>query len=1129
MRQVHALFATFLVTLLALPVNAAVVLPDSPLVTGARVPPNILFILDDSGSMAFDAMPADSISGWQGRAYPHNTIYYNPAKTYQPWVKADGSLMTGGTSYGDVYASFNLVGGVNTTIDLSNSSSCRRYNKNNDATSDVLSSGGTQVCGGTQTFYVPKDLSDTSSTYLGNQKNFWRYQIHPDGVIIRSDYGPRTGSSFPYNRGLDNRGCSTGTGDDFRNCTVALPATRDATAEKANYATWFSYHRTRMKAAKAGASAAFNDLGTGVRVGFRTIWERNGSVTTGNWPRQAVPIPVQYNDGLFDDVVISGNNYDNRTKWYSRLHGAIGNNGTPLHGALDKAGRYFSSNAVDGPYGPQVIANQISCRKNFSILTTDGFWNNDSNYPNKVGNSDDTAGSTITHATTGATFSYSPGAPYRDSWGGANGTLADVAMEYWKTDLRTDLINNVPTSTANPAFWQHMVTFGLSIGLKGNTGFTSVADVPSNFTGWQDPTDSEDADRIDDLLHAAVNSRGGFIAASDPDEFSSGLTAALATIIERTGSSSNVAANSTSLDAGTRVFQANYVSGQWTGQLSAFPIVETIVNGKKVYTLNPVASWQASAGIPTSGRKVFSHNGTAGTLFPSGATAAQLTALTRLTPYPVSGSDNAAYIAGDRSLEMANVGGTLRNRPHLLGDIVGSSPAYSNHTDTIFVSANDGMLHAINALDGKEHFAYIPGIVEWGNLRELSNPEYLHKFMVDGPVVVSTHLQTPGENILVGTLGKGGKGLFALDVSIPSTFSATNVLWERSETPGANMGYIHNRPIITRLNDNTQVLIVGNDINSTNGHAVLLVYNLKTGALIREIDTGVGGDNGLTGVSGWDSDGNGSVDYVYGGDLRGNVWKVDLRSTTPLSWNVLNFGNPLFSAVDSLGNRQSITGGVTVAMHPQSYRPWVFVGTGRFLETGDLTDKSVQSYYAFVDEGATIQRSDLTQRSIYLAGTKDVPVRTFEPKAPLPLNSKGWFLDLLQPPSPGTAEGERVVTEGQVVGDVLVFSSVIPTADACQSDGRGYLNAIDAFTGTSTGPSFFDVNNDGKFDDEILTDGGGNEVPIGSVDLGVGMPTLPGLLRGLAAVSGSAGGTGSVGTRESRNVGRVSWREVIRE
>jgi type IV pilus assembly protein PilY1 len=141
---------------------------------------------------------------------------------------------------------------------------------------------------------------------------------------------------------------------------------------------------------------------------------------------------------------------------------------------------------------------------------------------------------------------------------------------------------------------------------------------------------------------------------------------------------------------------------------------------------------------------------------------------------------------------------------------------------------------------------------------------------------------------------------------------------------------------------------------------------------------------------------------------------------------------------------------------------------------------------------------------------------------------RGWYINLLQPPN-DSAIGERIVTEAQVVNRVLVAASIIPTADACQSDGRGYINALDAFTGTSLNAgSFFDLDGDGDFGDEVLTSGD-VKLPVGSVDLGVGMPTLPNLLRGLAVAGGSSGGSGSVPTRDVRSSGRVSWREVVLE
>src|SRR5207342_1730175 len=171
------------------------------------------------------------------------------------------------------------------------------------------------------------------------------------------------------------------------------------------------------------------------------------------------------------------------------------------------------------------------------------------------------------------------------------------------------LDNNVPKTDADPAFWQHMVTFGVSIGLKGRLD-PAAGDLTSITNGskrWGDPTDAEDADRIDDLWHASVNGHGSFVTARDPQEFAQALADALATVQARNGSASNVTANTTSFISGSRVYQARYVSGKWIGELAAY---DATASGAA-----NTPAWVGSAGITYTGRKVFTWNGTAGTTF----------------------------------------------------------------------------------------------------------------------------------------------------------------------------------------------------------------------------------------------------------------------------------------------------------------------------------------------------------------------------------------------------------------------------------------------------------------------------------------------------------------------------------
>ena len=233
-------------------------------------------------------------------------------------------------------------------------------------------------------------------------------------------------------------------------------------------------------------------------------------------------------------------------------------------------------------------------------------------------------------------------------------------------------------------------------------------------------------------------------------------------------------------------------------------------------------------------------------------------------------------------------------------------------------------------------------------------------------------------------------------------------------------------------------------------------------------------------------------------------------------------------------------GGVTVGIHPTTYRPWVFFGTGRFMTTGDPANQDVQGLYGIVDMGAPVtdKAAELTSRRIIVATTADGQrIRGFQSHQDLPAGSKGWYIDLLEPPAPGTAIGERVVTTPQMSGSALVVSSIIPLSDACESDGRGYLNALDAFTGSSTSSPYFDTDGDGDFSDEYVeaVDEDGNTilVPIGSVDLGLGMVTQPTLFggggggNGEACASGSTGEAGCIDINDLRNTGRVSWREVL--
>ncbi|WP_083961940.1 pilus assembly protein [Tepidiphilus margaritifer] len=1126
-------FAATLVLLSTVAVGSPLDIPNVPPETSSSVDPNIMLLLDDSGSMQFEILP-DSLTeltspatyflfprptdpyggSTYNKAYldlddkedtnvtlrssKRNALFYNPSVTYQPWRKADGS-------------SYPTINPESASYDPAGRNNCKINLKTGDMTGSDCSKTTLSY---PITFYVYVGSGDDT-----NRTNYIRYQY-------------RSGVMYQWRVGTTRRECTTWWNcqnvPDEKRAPDPLPWGRSVADEVQNFANWFSYHRSRILATQAGVTRAFAELGENYRVGFCTINTCKSSSAT-----PTVPIPHDKFTGstkatFFDKVI----------------NVPIPAQGTPLRGALDWAGQYYKKTEDSGPWGPKVTVQgkqkQLSCRQSFTILTTDGYWDNTDNFSG-AGNVDNESGSKIESSDGKKTYTYQAKAPFKDDY---SNTLADVAMKYWKEDLRTDLPNDVPAASSNldvcnansldptfpdPAFWQHMTTFTLSLGVSGTLPRTpeTVAKLCNGTQSWTDPTSANEK-KIDDLWHAAVNGHGKFFAAQNPDEFATGLKEALGAISTLVSSASNVAVNSNRIDGNTLTFYARYYPGDWYGELLAYPVTAT--------GIGDTPKWFTS--IPAVGsRKIFTSNGSNGGIsFEwSSLTAAQKTALGSQTD--AVKQDIVNYLRGDQSKEMQN-GGTLRSRKSLLGDIIHSSPVFVDNqqsgtarAQTVFVGANDGMLHAFDATNGQEIFAYVPNLLIGSNLATLSDPAYTHRYFVDGPIYVSNSTLTPNKQILVASLGYGGKGLFALDVTNPKSFSATNVKWEFGND--ADLGLVIGDMLLTKTNDGRTAVIFGNGYNSTNEHAVLFVVDLDTGALIRKIDTGVGPSNGLSAVRGWDSNGNGTFDYIYAGDLQGNLWKFDLSNKDPSKWDVaLKQGNQkqaLFQAQDKNGKAQPITGRASIGLNPADGSLWVFFGTGRYLTTTDVSDTSTQSWYGIIDDGKNaVTRSQLKERKIVARGTDPTtgnPVRAFELATSGDMaNEKGWYVDL--------DPGERIISSSQFYGSVLIASSIIPSDDPCTPGGTGYLNAIDPFTGSATG-FFTDYGTVGD-----------KKIPVGSINPRIGMLSQPVVVAnpdngGVTVLTGGSDNQPSISgnpppindTSGNLNIriGRINWRELIRE
>lgn len=656
----------------------------------------------------------------------------------------------------------------------------------------------------------------------------------------------------------------------------------------------------------------------------------------------------------------------------------------------------------------------------------------------------------------------------------------------------------------------------------------------SNSSGTLDQTSEwdKDGDGVPDTYFFVQNPLG----------LRESLKKSFENIILRAGSGGNVVANSTNLSTETFVFQGVFNSEKWSGDVIAYQVLpDTTVNGTFVPGgVNQVPAWKASEKIPLSAnRKIYF-----GSINNAGKLSGKLFEWNKLSNSEKDllddSSDILDYLRGDRSNEKSIGGsGTLRTRnaATVLGDISHSSPFFLRDTNTVFIGANDGMLHAFNSLTGVEQFAYIPSTV-FDRLKNLTKTEFdqAHEYFVDGDIAVSSTSQTNGKNYLVGVLGRGGKGLFGLDVTEPEKFGTGNVLWEYFDASDADLGFMLGRPVIAQLQNGTTAIIVGNGYNSTNQRAVLYVFDLKTGALIRKIDTGIAGDNGLA-TPGLILDSAGKVTTAYAGDLMGNVWKFDLNSSSAASWSVAMGGSPLFTASSSSGGRQPITAPISLTLktQPELNYPddphvgkwFVHFATGSDFQVSDFGNTDIQSWYGLIDTGTTISRSLLLQTPGFdQVGTfAGKPVRTLKIIEPEAMDSqKGWVINLPD-------LGERIVTASKyfkLANPTLVANSAIPIEDVCKPRYTGNTNAVNPFTGGRLFDPLFDINNNSDFTDDVL-----NGTYLSSVNIGIGKLSEPVLIGNQIVFGGSDGKVGSIRVNLGNNTsnfrgGRISWREIIR-
>lgn len=856
-------------------------LSNFPLYVGEGVKPNLLYVVDDSGSMAFHilksraaeaAYPAPdryrqetyALSYWNEYiinyekedprtkedilrvCHGYNVLAYNPNVTYKPWAGNDRE------------------GNPFTDADFHSARLDPRWS--NSETVTFITGPSFNAAGEVgQT-----EVSVRNAVDLANHKYMpWRDSAAPGTVIGEFDAGEC--NENPIDAGTDLQSDSTlaalvgftlNVSEDASASDVASAQALLA-RQKTNYANWFTYYRSRSYAMKAALTNVLAQ--SSQRVGLATI---NGN------DYQATPV---------SDLA----NPLNRANLLNNARNIGASGGTPLEQALDYAGKYFAgipvASAEGEDFDPLFPANTPSpilsldaggaCQQNFTILMTDGFSNA---RPVSIGDLDNDQES---------------------------GHLGDIAKYYYDNDL-SPLPDRVSSgNTRDQADHQHMVTYAVAFGVEGNFSYeqhmaealararASGTDLQSELENgpWPNPIEGKSEDTIDDLFHATVNGRGKFFSSSNPEELLSDLLSVENSIADDAqGTAASVGFNSTNIEADTYLFQGWFDTSSWQGDLKAFRFVDGDAPDESdlEWSAADLLAERVALNVSAPERQIITYNGEQGVPFaaPPGQNYREISSNTLgetqlrdllanapfpyLTGVPEQQRSNSTFLGsmvrhlrGDVSTDGVSLYGfTFRDRNDgiVLGDIVHSSPVYvgapsapypenietlgyyasfagvdryRQRMPVVYVGANDGMLHAFKATSrstggGTELFAYIPGALfssEPGRgLHHLASASYenQHRPYVDGtPTSADVYVNGEWRTYLVGGFSAGGKGVYVLDITNPSEFGEANAAnMVITEFTHANLGYTFARPQIAKLNNGEWAAIFGNGYNNNGSY-----------------------------------------------------------------------------------------------------------------------------------------------------------------------------------------------------------------------------------------------------------------------------------------------------------------------
>ncbi len=1138
-------------------------LSHDPLFLNQSVPPAIAVTFDDSGSMAWGFMGqglSNSGNTYNTRGFTDptiNKIYYNPNITYRPPIGADGVEFPQSNFTAARVDGFDAT---SATVNLSQNylPIARIY---------YYSDGDYQI-----RFARTPNTPGVDTVNTNNYNDYY-----PNATTRNANGRP----AFYY----------------LGNTLVPVP-----NAQRQNFANWYTYYNTRLKLGKSAVSRSFSTFGPT----FKIAWQQLNRNTV-------FPDLDKFETGHRED-------------FFDWLFDVPSNGGTFLRNAFYRAGTKFTQLSS---YDSDDFNTRLSCQQNFHIAISDGEWNQNLGFGVDQDETNRTSLSGDSENLYGAYNGNGQQAIYPVSENGT--TLSDIAFHFWQRDLAPTLNNNVKRFKGDytdadgddivlgvgedewdngafvwnpkndPAYWQHMVTYNIGMGLEASRILDyeagNFANCPEDVTitdpaeavlaglragdcNW--PPATNGSNKIDDVWHSSINSRGEFFGADDPDQLSASLNAVVNSILERLSRGSSSTVSSGVITSGTQAYTPGFDSSNWTGNLLARPVSADGDFGAVIWDLACKLTGGACESTGTTetqqvDRRIYAFDESAGDvvrLVPglggNLSTIMATNASDLITRLGTNVDDIISYINGDNSVEIQG-GGILRNRDNKLSDVVHASPiiqrgpgesysdtgrqswplgsaeqvaaeagngyidykiANANRTNVVYIGSNSGMLHAVfteGPNRGEEVWGYVPAAA-FENLHRLVDPIYEHWSYVDNsPVLGDAFLNNQWRTVLVGGMRYGGQAYYALDVTNPVA-PRPDSLWEFSDEDDADMGYSYGRASIARISSTGDwVALIPNGYNNSeddgikgDGTAVLYVVRLRDGQLLAKLDTNVGSaitPNGMAPAQPVDSilafDVNGEqridqgADFAYAGDLYGNLWRFDFRSSNYSDWedssNIVkvfeagtNMHRPITEQPRVLGFNAVQAGAFPQDTEKDSL---VMFGTGKYLEVADrsINLPSEQYIIGFADgidnnNVFNINSPELVPQLMEatLLG-QDVnfieqAIREFITDEVVDYggNEWGWKLELSE-------QGERMTNPMSVIGTDILLAATTVTAgiDPCEAGGRSWLLAIDPLNGATprSGEIFelevstTDVNGDPQTE---VVDGAGVLVS----DLIVGRPPI---------------------------------------